>query len=227
MNAIVEQRTDAWFEARLGKVTASRLNDVMATLKSGGEAASRRNYKADLVAERRSGAKLDGFTSAAMKWGTDAEPLARAAYEAETGTFVTEVGFIDHPAIPMTGASPDGLVGDHGLIEIKCPNTATHIDWLRVGAPPAEYMNQMSWQMECTGRKWCDFVSFDPRLDPDAQLFIVRYHRDEQRIQALRDEVQRFLAEVLDMEKEFAAAVERMLMQRRTPKLNEEDGEPE
>jgi len=227
MNAPMEQRTDDWFAARLGKVTASRLNDVMATLKSGGEAASRRNYKADLVAERRSGTRAEGFTNAAMKWGTDAEPLARAAYEAETGTFVTEVGFIDHPEILMTGASPDGLVGEFGMIEIKCGQTATHLDWLLAGKPPTEHLNQMLWQMECTGRQWCDFVSFDPRLDPDAQLFIVRYHRDDARLNELRAGVQKFLDEVLDLENELDIAVERMLGQRRTPKFTDEEGEPE
>lgn len=155
-NAKVEQRSDDWFKVRLGKVTASKINDVMATLKSGGEAATRKNYRAQLVCERLTGTKQDGgFTNAAMQWGTDCETLARAAYEASTGFMVIEAGFIDHPTIPMTGMSPDGFIGSAGLIEIKCPNTATHIDWMLAGVPPAEHFNQMQWQMECSGSKCC------------------------------------------------------------------------
>ena len=191
----MEQRTDEWFAARAGKVTASRINDVLATVKSG-ESAACANYRAELVAERLTGRVAESFQSAAMKWGTETEPLARAAYEAETGNFVTEDGLIDHPSIPMTGASPDGLVDDDGLIEIKCPNTATHIAWIRAGIVPSEHRNQMLWQMACTGRKWDDFVSFDPRMPPELRIFIVRLDRDETAIADIEKRVVEFLATV-------------------------------
>lgn len=192
---MITQGTDEWFAQRIGKVTASRLNDVMATLKSGGEAATRNNYRAQLIAERLTGTKADSFTSAAMEWGVSNEPIARANYEILTGVDVDQVGFVDHPEIPMTGASPDGLISSDGLIEVKCPNTATHIEYLLSGVAPSDYHNQMLWQMECTGREWCDFVSFDPRMPEDMQLFIVRFNRDEDRVKSLRDGIIRFLGE--------------------------------
>jgi putative phage-type endonuclease len=193
---MIEQGSPEWFAARIGKVTASKLNDVMATLKSGGEAATRKNYRAQLIAERLTGTKMESFTNAAMQWGTDNEPIARAMYEIKTGNDVAQVGIIDHSFIPMTAASPDGLIGNDGLIEIKCPNTATHIDYLLAGVAPADYHNQMLWQMECTGRAWCDFVSFDPRLPEDLQLFIVRFNRDDARLEEMRLGVEKFLSEV-------------------------------
>lgn len=189
------QGSEQWFAKRIGKVTASRLNDVMATLKSGGEAASRKNYRAQLVAERLTGVKADSFTNGAMQWGTDNEPIARAMYEVKYDVDVEQVDFIDHPSIQMTGASPDGLIDNAGLIEIKCPNTATHIDYLLAGIAPTEYRNQMLWQMECTGRKWCDFVSFDPRMPEDLQLFVIRFERDETLLENLRIEILKFLDE--------------------------------
>jgi len=192
----IEQRTDEWFAARLGKATASKINDVMSTLKSGGEAATRKNYRAQLVCERLTGAKTENFSNAAMQWGTDCEPLARAAYEAATDNMVSEAGFINHPTIPMSGMSPDGLIGSDGLLEIKCPNTATHIEWMLAGVPPAEHINQMLWQLDCSDRKWCDFASFDPRLPQDLQLFVVRLDRDEKKIEELRSGVIKFLSEV-------------------------------
>jgi len=198
MNApnIIEQRTQEWFALRLGKVTASRINDVMSELKSGGESATRRNYRAQLVCERLTGKKQDSFTNAAMQWGIDCEPLARAAYEATTGSIVVEAGFIDHPTIAMSGMSPDGFVGVDGLLEIKCPNTATHIEWMMTGCVPTEHINQMLWQMDCADKDWCDFISFDPRMPQDFQIFIVRLVRDEAKIMKLRDSVVKFLIEV-------------------------------
>lgn len=193
---MIAQGSDDWFAQRIGKVTASRLNDVMATLKSGGEAATRKNYRAQLIAERLTGTKADSFSNSAMQWGTDNEPIARANYEILLCIDVDQVGFIDHPEIKMTGASPDGFIGSDGLIEIKCPNTATHIDYLLGGVAPTEYHNQMLWQMECTGRKWCDFASYDPRMPEDMQLFVVRFMRDEDKIKELRDGVVKFLKEV-------------------------------
>lgn len=191
----MNQGTPEWLQARCGLVTASRISDVLAKIKTG-EAASRRDYRAQLVAERISGKPTESFTNAAMQWGTEHEPFARAAYELATDSFVEQVGLIRHPEIIMTGASPDGLVSHNGLVEIKCPNTATHIEYALSGKPPAKYQNQMLWQMECTGREWCDFVSFDPRMPEDMRLFIVRFDRDQKRIDDMKDEVINFICEV-------------------------------
>lgn len=191
----MNQGSPEWFAARLGKVTASRIVDVMATIKSG-EAAARANYRAELVAERLSGVSAEGFTSSAMERGTELEPFARAAYEAHGLVLADQVGFVDHPSIPYSGASPDGLVGDLGLVEIKCPNTATHIGYLTAGIVPAKYQPQMLWQMACTGREWCDFVSYDPRLPGNLSLFVIEFERDDKRIKEIEAEVVRFLDEV-------------------------------
>lgn len=191
----IEQRTDAWFEVRIGKVTASRVADVIAKTKSG-YSASRDNYMAQLVCERLTGQKGESFTNAAMQHGTDTEPLARAAYEALKDVLVDEVGFVPHPTIEMAGASPDGLVGDDGLIEIKCPNTATHIDTMLNENVPTKYFTQMQFQMACTGRQWCDFVSFDNRLPQELQLFVKRVPRDDVYIRLIEAEIVQFLAEL-------------------------------
>lgn len=192
----VVQGTPEWHLARCGKVTASRIADVMAKLKSGGEAAGRRNYRAQIVAEILTGIPQDGdYVSAEMQRGTELEPLARAAYEIRTGGFVDQVGFVCHPTL-RAGASPDGLVGTDGLLELKVPNTATHIGHILGGSIPGEYQLQMLWQMECTGRKWCDFASYDLRLPEHLQLFVRRMERDEKRIAEIRSEVETFLASV-------------------------------
>jgi putative phage-type endonuclease len=191
----MEQGTEEWFAARLGKATASRIADIMATTKTG-PGAARKNYAAELVAERLTGVPAEKFTNAAMAWGTDREPQARATYTLVTGRVVEEIGFVDHPAIAMSGASPDGLVGAEGLVEIKCPNTATHIETLLGGKPDGKYVKQMMWQMACTGRQWCEFLSFDPRLPDDMQLFIQRVQRDEAMIAEIEGAVRDFLAEV-------------------------------
>jgi putative phage-type endonuclease len=154
----MEQRTDEWFNARLGKVTASRVTDVVARTKTG-YAASRDNYMAQLIVERMTQQAEKSFNNSAMQWGTDTEPLARAAYEAERQVMVDEEAFVEHPEIANAGASPDGLVGADGLVEIKCPNTSTHIDTLLTQTVPKKYLDQMMWQMICTGREWCDFGS--------------------------------------------------------------------
>ena len=190
----IKQGTDDWKQLRLGKVTASRVADVMSKIKTG-ESASRKNYKMDLVVERLTGIPTSSFTNAAMAWGTETEPLARMAYEVKTGSFVDQVAFCNHPTIEWFGCSPDGIIGD-GLLEIKCPNTATHIDYLLAGIPPAKYVPQMHTQMACTGAKWCDFVSFDPRLPEDLQLLVVRLDRDDAYIQQIETEVKQFLDEV-------------------------------
>lgn len=191
----IEQGSDAWRAVRLGKVTASRVADVVAKTKSG-PSASRANYLAQLVAERLSGEAQESFSSAAMQWGTDMEPEARLAYVFRTDAMVDEVGFVPHPSIVMAGASPDGLVGDDGLVEIKCPNTATHIDTLVGRAVPGKYVTQIQWQLACTGRAWCDFVSFDPRMPEEMRLFVQRVERDDTRIAELEAEVIAFLADL-------------------------------
>lgn len=198
----MDQRTDEWFAARLGKVTASRVADVVAKTKSG-YSASRENYMADLIVERLTGQKAASFSNAAMEWGTEQEPNARAAYSARTGELVEEVGFLCHPVIEQAGASPDGFVGE-GLIEIKCPaNTAIHLEYVLAGKPPEKYVTQMQWQMACTGKAWCDFVSYDPRLPEHLQMLIVRVPRDTARICELEVEVQKFLNELEDKVKKL------------------------
>ena len=191
----VEQNTPEWFAARLGNVTASRVADVIAKTKSG-YSASRENYMAQLICERMTNTVAESYSNAAMQWGTETEPLARAAYESFADVLVDEVGYIPHPIIERAGASPDGLVGLDGQIEIKCPNTATHIDTLLSETVPTKYITQMQWQMACTGRVWCDFVSFDPRLPDGLQLFVKRVERDAEYIAMLEQEVIKFLNEL-------------------------------
>jgi len=193
----MEQGTQEWLLARCGKVTASRVADIMAKTKSG-YSASRGNYMAELVCERLTGVPTDTFKSAAMEWGTAQEPHARAAYEAVGGVLVEEVGFVPHPSIPDAGASPDGLVGSVGLIEIKCPYTATHIETLLSGKVPDRYNTQMQWQMACTGRTWCDYVSYDPRMPENMRLFLARVFRDQSAILAMETEVLTFIHELTD-----------------------------
>ena len=190
----MDQRTPEWFAARCGKVTASRMADVVAKTAKG-YGASRANYMAELVVERLTGKPTEGFTNAAMQWGTDQEPFARDAYSAKTGELVTEVGFVNHPRIGNAGASPDGIVGA-GLVEIKCPNTASHIEYLMSKEPPQKYYYQMQWQMACAMAEFCDWVSYDPRMPQELQLLIVRIYRDEDCIKMLEAEVETFLSEL-------------------------------
>ena len=190
----MEQRTTEWHTARLGKVTASRVADVIAKTKSG-YGASRANLMADLIVESLTGQPASTFTNAHMEWGTEQEPHARAAYSARTGELVEEVGFIDHPRIANSGASPDGLVAD-GLVEFKCPATSTMLDTLLTQAVPTKYIPQMQWQMACTGRLWCDFVSYDPRLPEHLRMFVKRVDRDNDYIKMLEAEVTLFLSEL-------------------------------
>lgn len=201
----MQQRTDEWIAARCGKVTASRVADVMATTKSG-PAAARKNYMMELLCQRLTGNVEQGFNSAAMQRGTDLEPIARSAYEVDSGVMVIEVGLVDHPSIQWFGASPDGLVNDDGLVEIKCPNTATHIEFLRTGKPDGRYVWQMMAQMVCTGRKWCDFVSFDDRLPEHLQYRKVRVERCEKTIEKMEAEIRSFLAELETLINELKVA---------------------
>ena len=192
---MTEQRTEEWFAQRLGKVTASRVADVIAKTKTG-PSASRDNYATQLVLERLTNKQGEFFTNSAMQWGTDTEPMARQAYELKRGVFVDEVGFIDHPTIEMSGASPDGLVGKNGLVEIKCPESKTHMEYLLSGKAPAKYIPQMMWQMACTGREWCDFVSFDPRFPENLQILVVKVEYDPTYVKMLELEITQFLDDV-------------------------------
>ncbi|MCG7945820.1 MAG: YqaJ viral recombinase family protein [Candidatus Thiodiazotropha taylori] len=201
----MEQLSEEWFAARCGKVTASKICDVVAKTRSGW-AASRINYMAQLLVERLTGMKEEGYTNAAMQWGVDTEPQARDAYMFMTDNDVVQVGFINHPIIEMSGASPDGLIADDGLVEIKCPNTATHINTFRTGKIDKKYMDQMYWQMACTEREWCDFVSFDPRLPEEYQLFVKRVEIDSGRVKELEEGVIQFNQELLVMIEELKQA---------------------
>ena len=189
------QGSDEWKALRLGKVTASRVADVVARTKTG-YGASRANYMAQLIAERLTNTVAESYTNAAMQHGTETEPEARAAFEFYQGVTVEEVAFVPHPRIDQAGCSPDGLVGEDGLVEIKCPNTATHLETLLGQAVPAKYETQMQFQMACTGRKWCDFVSYDPRMPENMRLFIKRLLRDDKRIAELESEIASFLLEM-------------------------------
>ncbi len=189
------QRSDDWFAARCGKVTASRVADLVAKTKTG-YSTSRQNYMAQLICERLTGKPAESFNSAAMQRGTEKEPEARAIYMLESGEIVEECGLIIHPDIPEFGASPDGLVCADGLIEIKCPNTWTHLETLKTGKPKGEYLTQMQAQMACTGRQWCDFVSFDDRLPDDIAYFCKRIRRDDEFIGLMMAEISIFLGDL-------------------------------
>lgn len=192
---MIEQGSPEWFSARCGKVTASRVADVVAKTKTGW-GASRANYMAELIAERLTGTVAPSFTNAAMQWGTEKEPDARAAYEFRTDAAVELIGFAVHPKILMSGASPDGLVGADGLLEIKCPNTATHLETLLGQSVAGKYDTQIQWQLACTDRLWCDYCSFDPRLPEQMRLFVSRIQRDDKRIGELEKMVSDFIAEL-------------------------------
>lgn len=194
---LCQQRSEEWKVLRAGKVTASRISDVLAELKKGtGEAATRRNYKAEIIAEILTGIPAEMFVSKEMQWGTDTEPFARAAYEIAEDVAVDTIGFAIHPQVARFGASPDGLVSDIGMVEIKCPNTSTHLDYILAGVVPAEYQPQILAGLCCAGREWCDFVSYDPRLPERFRLFTKRFYRHEGRIREIEMKVERFLGEV-------------------------------
>lgn len=194
------QGSPEWLASRAGRVTASMISAVL--MKP--ETAGYRDYQAQLVAEILTG-KPQGsdYTNVHMQFGTETEPLARSAYEAETGFSVDEVGLCIHPTIDRSGASPDGLVSNSGLVEIKCPKVATHLAYLIAGVVPAGYKNQMMWQMACCDRDWCDFVSFRPDLPEHLQLFLIRFHRDQKEIDKLETAVNAFLATVDEMIKKL------------------------
>lgn len=198
MDAELIQGSPEWIAARVGSLGASRIADAVAKTKTGW-GASRKNLMAELIAERLTGAPTESFTNAAMKWGTETEPQARAAYSFFHDVDVIEIGLVRHPKIAGTHASPDGLVGTEGLLEIKCPNTATHLETLLGASVPDKYAVQMQWQMACTGRQWCDFVSFDPRMPERMRFWERRVVRDAARITELENAVRDFLIEMEGM----------------------------
>lgn len=195
MTQQIEQGTQEWHQLRLGKVTASRISDVLAKVKSG-ESASRRNYKMELVVERLTGLKTESYTSPAMQWGIDNEGLARSEYEVRNNVFVDQVAFINHYNIKNAGCSPDGLVGDLGMVEIKCMTTANHVETILTNTPPSQYIAQCQFQMACAGKMWNDLTLFDPRLPDILQLKVFRIERDDTFIKIMEDEVIKFLDEV-------------------------------
>lgn len=200
----MEQRTDEWFRARLGKVTASRISDVLASKTTAGY----QNYQAQLIAERLTGEPYESHVTTAMQWGIDKEEDARSLYEFMTDETVMEVGFVPHFIIKQSGASPDGLIGLNGQLEIKCPNTATHIKTLTTRKIEKKYRDQMTWQMACTGRHWCDFVSYDPRLPAEHNLCVIRFKRDDEKVKELELAVKEFLEDLDDKIVQIKAAAE-------------------
>lgn len=192
----MEQRTDEWYAARLGKVTGSRIHNVMAQGKGGAPSLTRNEYMCQLAGERITGDVMPNYVNEAMQWGINTEHQARAAYEFAREVEIKKLAFADHPTIEQAGASPDGLIGEDGMIEVKCPNTATHIATLRGKSISGTYIKQMQWQMACTGRQWCDFVSFDPRLPFNLQMHVKRIHRDNGVIQQMENQVRKFLTEL-------------------------------
>jgi putative phage-type endonuclease len=189
------QGSPEWHAMRVGRVTASRVADIIRKTKSG-YSTSRANYLAELIAEKLTGAPAPHFISDAMRFGTENEPNARAAYEFKTAMEVQSVGFVIHPVIRDSGASPDGLVGTEGLVEFKSPLTSTHIETLLTGKIDPDYITQCQWQMACTSRKWCDWVSFDPRMPESLKLFVQRVDRNDETIASLETSVRDFLDEL-------------------------------
>lgn len=210
-----EQGSKEWFEWRLGCVTSSRVADCIAKLKrKAGEAACRRDMRFELACELLTGRASEHYVSRWMEEGKEKEPLARAEYELRNSVYVETVGFVTHPAIKMAGASPDGLVGEDGLIEIKCPKIETHLEYILADVVPEDYVPQMLWQLDCTERQWNDFVSYHPDLPDDLQIFTKRLTLSsklesgqfkgmtaEQAISGMRLEVEQFLREVHEVVK--------------------------
>lgn len=206
----MEQRSPEWFAARLGCVTASRVKDVMASGRGGAPSATRKNYMMELLCERLTGQQggADLSRNAAVQRGVDLEPFAGMAYESDRGVMIVESGLVMHPAIARFGASPDGLVGEDGLLEIKCPNTATHVATMQSGRHDPQYEWQMLAQMACTGRQWVDFVSYDDRLPEALQYVCHRFERDFKRIREMESAIKDFLEELDELEKEMRHRME-------------------
>jgi putative phage-type endonuclease len=191
------QGTPEWLAARTGRITASRMSAIMAKGKNGTPSATRSACMGELIAEYLTGSSGETYINADMQRGTDLEPLARGLYEAKTGRFVDQVGLVLHPKNERWGASPDGVVEEDGLLEIKCPRTHIHIEYLLAGKPPAAYLPQMAWQAACCKRKWVDFASFDPKMPAELQLFVVRYEPAAEYLAELEREADAFLKEMM------------------------------
>jgi putative phage-type endonuclease len=194
-----EQGTDQWLLHRVGKLTGSRMADAMAFLKNGAETEARRKLKLQILAERLTGRMTETYQTEAMKWGIEQEPNAKAHYEETTGELITNCGFALHDTLDGWGASPDGLLGKHGLLEIKCPATTTHLDYLLAGVVPEKYKPQMLCQLAVTERKWCQFMSYDPRLPDEWRSFVVRYEPSKEELEEVTGHAKRFLCEVQKM----------------------------
>jgi len=188
------QRSDEWSAVKCGKISASNMSDVLAK----GQGKTRRAYMMRLLAERISGIPQENYQNSAMLWGVENEPLAKEAYEASTLNVTEQVGFIEVDA--FLGCSPDGLIGDDGGVEIKCPNTSTHLEYILAGKVPPEYICQIQSTLWMTGRVWWDFVSFDPRIPDKRRLFVVRAERDEAKIQEIEIGVKLFIEEMLELD---------------------------
>jgi putative phage-type endonuclease len=212
-----EQGSAQWLEARRGKITASRIGDVLDRLKKGGEGAFRRNYRIGLLAERLSGRTEEHYVSPEMVWGKELEDEARAAYEIEAGNMVEQVGFVLHPTFDYAGASPDGLIGNDGGLEIKCPKTSTHIKWMLEGGVPEEHQAQCLWNMLCCDRAWWYFASYDPRLPDGLKLSVVRMERDDKRIAEIEAEVTQFNCEVNEVMNQLMGRIKVKPVDTRTP----------
>lgn len=199
------QQSGQWFQARIGKLTASSMGMAMDFLKNGAPSQKRKDLMADIVGERMTDELRATYVTPAMQWGNEKEPFAKAAYEARTGLTIQDAGFVEHPTIENFGASPDGFLSDDGLIEIKCPSTTTFIAWKLAGVVPEQHKPQMLAQLACTGRKWCEFVAFDPRVKVGMQLFIRRFEPTAEEIKEVETAAIQFLKEVEEM---FEAACE-------------------
>jgi len=199
MNIIrdIQQGSDEWLELRLGKITASKLSDVMSKGRGNAPSKTRASYMLQLAAEKLTGKPEDSFTNKYMEWGNECEPQARSMYEFDSGNDVEEVAFVEFDE--WFGVSPDGLVGDNGLLEIKCPKTTTQIERYLAGVFPSAYKAQVQGQLIATGRDWCDFVSFDPRISGEASYFCIRVERDEEYMNELQEAIHTFKEELIEM----------------------------
>lgn len=203
------QGTGEWLAARIGCVTASRMADVLNVLASGKPGADRAKYMRELLAERLTGNAMAHVVTQPMRDGLAREPEARELYEAETGSIVELCGFVLHPTIEYAGASPDGLVGAHGLVEIKCPTDTTYVDWLLAGKVPDKHKPQLLFQLACTQRQWCDFVAYNPNVrDVRKRLFVRRFEPAPAEVAAIEDKVREFLAELEQMFQQISEMAE-------------------
>lgn len=194
---MIVQGTPEWLAARAGSLGASCFHEAVAmTPSKKGWAASRYNLMGRLIAERLTGRPLESYQNTAMRWGTQTEPEARALYGFMHEVDIEQVGLVRHPTVRGSHASPDGLIGTDGLLELKCPETHTHIQTLLSERIPSNYVTQMQWQMACTGRDWVDHISYDPRLPDDMQMFIKRVPRDDKRIALMEAQAAEFVAEM-------------------------------